>query len=103
MINKEQFIELIEEYQKWSTRLEEVETILNAHLFECDWITYTFKLFDEILELNFNGSGIDTINWWLYEKNGDVNMKMWWNNETKEEIPTDSIEDLWNIVKDDRK
>lgn len=47
----------------------------------------------------FNETGVDWINWWLYEKCGREDMKAF--NEDGSEIPTQTIEDLWNIVKDE--
>ena len=60
-----------------------------------------YDLFDKLLGLEFNEYAIDDITWWLWEKNGDPEMKMW--DKDGNEIPTETIEDLWEIVKDNRK
>lgn len=100
MINKEQFIKLINDYQHWLDRMEEVYTVLNSpNLFEADWIEYTNELFSNTIAFLFNEDGADDISWWLFEKSDGI--CMW--DETGKAIPTDTVEDLWNIVKDSRK
>lgn len=99
MITKEKFIDLISEHQKWANRIDEVSEVLDVpSLFECDWVDYTAMLFDKTLNFLFKEEGVDHINWWLYEKNGLSSMKMW--DETGEEIPTETLGDLWEIVKE---
>ena len=102
MITKEEFIDFILKQQEWANRIDEVSGVLNvSSLFECDWIDYTSNLFDKTISLLFNEYGVDDINWWLYEKSGNPELKMWDADEN--EIPTDTIDDLWEIVKDNRK
>ena len=102
MITKEEFTKLILEYQRWAKRIDEISEVLNSYtFFECDWVSYTFQLFDETLSFLFNEDGIDDINWWLFEKSGNPELKMWDADEN--EIPTETIDDLWEIVKDNRK
>lgn len=99
MITKGKFIDLISEHQKWSSRIDEVSKVLDApNLFECDWVDYTAMLFDNTLNFLFKEEGVDTINWWLYEKDGRSDMKIW--DETGKEIPTETLDDLWEIVKE---
>ena len=102
MITKEEFIDLILKQQEWSNRVDEVSEALNVPtLFESDWVEYTSILFTKTLNLLFNEDGVDDISWWMYEKSGNPEFKMW--DENEKEIPTDTIEDLWEIVKDNRK
>lgn len=102
MITKEEFIDLILKQQKWSDRVDKVSEALNVPtLFESDWVEYASILFDKTLKLLFNGDGIDDIYWWMYEKSGNPELKMW--DESGKEIPTDTVEDLWNLVKDNQK
>lgn len=102
MITKEEFTSLILDYQKWSNRIDEVSEILKAPtLFECDWVEYTSKLFDKTLNFLFDEGGVDDIYWWIFEKSGNPGLRMWDNEGNK--IPTETIDDLWNIVKDNRK
>lgn len=102
MITKEKFIDLILKQQEWSNRVDEVSEVLNVPtLFESDWVEYASVLFDKTLALLFNEDGIDDIYWWMYEKSENPELKMW--DESGKEIPTDTIEDLWNLVKGNQK
>lgn len=101
MITKEQFIKLITDNRKHNDRLDEVEDVLGLAIYDCDWVEYGNILFDEVLGLLFQEEGVDDINWWLYEKCGRPDYKMW--NKDGNEIPTETLDDLWEIVKDYRK
>lgn len=101
MITKEQFIKLISDNQYHNKRLDEVEEILGTNIFDCDWVEYGNILFDETLNLLFEEEAVDDTNWWLYEKNGRPEMKMW--DKDGKEIPTETLDDLWELVKDYRK
>ena len=102
MITKEKFIDLISKQQEWSNRVDEVSEVLNVPtLFESDWVEYASILFDKTLALLFNEDGIDDIYWWMYEKSENPELKMW--DESGKEIPTDTVEDLWNLVKNNQK
>lgn len=101
MITKEQFIKLITNHCKHNDRLDEVEKVLGCSIFDCDWIEYGNILFDEVLNILFEEEAVDDINWWLYEKGGRYDYKMW--DKDGNEIPTETLDDLWEIVKDFRK
>ena len=102
MITKEEFIDLILKQQEWYNRIDEVSEALNVPtLFESDWVEYASVLFDKTLTLLFNENGIDDIYWWMYEKSENPELKMW--DESGKEIPTDTVEDLWNLVKNNQK
>ena len=102
MITKEEFIDLILKQQKWSNRVDEVSEALNVPtLFESDWVEYAAILFDKTLDFLFNEDGVDDIYWWMYEKSGNPEFKML--DENGKEIPIDTVEDLWNLVKDNQK
>lgn len=102
MITKEEFIDLISKQQKWSNRIDKISDVLNVStLFESDWVEYASILFDKTLSFLFNETGVDDISWWMYEKAGNPDLKMW--DENEKEIPTDTIDDLWELVKGNRK
>lgn len=101
MITKEQFIKLITDNRKHNDRLDEVEDVLGLAIYDCDWVEYGNILFDEVLGLLFQEEGVDDINWWLYEKCERPDYKMW--DKDGNEIPTETLDDLWEIVKDYRK
>ena len=101
MITKEQFVKLITDNRKHNDRLDEVEDVLGLAIYDCDWVEYGNILFDEVLGLLFQEEGVDDINWWMYEKCGRPDYKMW--DKDGNEIPTETLDDLWEIVKDYRK
>ena len=101
MITKEEFTKLISDHQKYNKRLDEVCDAFDAEIWSADWIEYANVLFDTTIGLLFTDEGQDTISWWLYEKDGRSDMKMW--DAEGKEIPTETIEDLWEVVKDNRK
>lgn len=101
MITKEEFIKLINDHRKWERRLDEVEDVLNIFPYEVDWINYGEDLFATTINLLFKEEGVDDIGWWLWEKNDNPDLRMW--DENDNEIPTETVEDLWEIVKDYRK
>ncbi len=102
MITKEEFVKIISEQKKWDERLDEVGKVLNCFPLEMDWVEYGAKLFDNTISILFEEEGVDDINWWLFEKPHLLEGSGMWDEDGKE-IPTETIDDLWNIVKDYRK
>lgn len=86
-MDKEQFIKLIKQHQKQNELLDELERC-GFDIYETQVIEFGFIMFDNVIKSNFNEAGADWINWWLYERDDK------WNSKP----PTESIEDLWNIV-----
>lgn len=102
MVTKEEFLRLISDFQKWDKRIDEVEKVLNFCPLNIDWVEYSGRLFDTTLSILFEEDAVDDINWWLFERpRFPPGPKMW--DENGNEIPTETLEDLWNIVKDYRK
>ena len=59
---------------------------------------------ESLIKLNFNKEQQSLINWWLYDKflpSGDVLILT--NKETDEIIPSDTPEDLWDLIKEYEK
>jgi len=53
------------------------------------------------MKLHFSDKQRSMINWWLYDKflpSGDVLILI--DNETHEEIPTETAEDIWDLLQD---
>ena len=82
-------------------RINQVCNVLKTNIFDSDWIGYCTQLFDRTISFLFKEEAQDDISWWLWEKDGRSDMKMW--DASGREIPTETIEDLWEIVKDNRK
>ena len=100
MIQKNEFIKLIEDFQKYTeifSKLYELKIdIINSDLHE-----YPCKLFEYIINKSFNKSGQDWISYYLYEipflgKNPEI------KDENGNKISLENLDDLWNLVKDER-
>ena len=101
MINKENFYKLIKGHKKFEKDYSVIQDALGINdLFECPLVDYAYELFQRTLSLLFKEEAVEDINWWIYEKNGRSDYKMFYKGK---EIPTESIGDLWEIVKDKQK
>ena len=98
LIKKEAFIRFIDNYKYANNRtlLLKVEHAIDFVNFEEPFI----QAIEALLELHFNKNQKQILEWWLYEKwnqpNGDVLQLE--NTETGEELPTDTAEELWELV-----
>jgi len=98
LIKKEAFIRFIENYKYANNRtlLLKVEHAIDFVNFEEPFI----QAIEALLELHFNKNQKQILEWWLYEKwnqpNGDVLQLE--NTETGEELPTDTPEQLWDLI-----
>lgn len=101
MITKEQFTKLISNHIKHLEKIDEIERVIQGNIMNWNVIEYGNILFDTVLSLLFKDEAVDDIFWWLFERRGDPNLKMW--TENGNEIPTETIDDLWEIVKDFQK
>lgn len=101
MITKEEFTDLILEHKNWDNKLYDVEKILGICPLEIDWIEYCSRLFDKTLYFLFKKEAVDNILWWLWEKPSNPELKIF--DKDGKEIPTETIDDLWELVKDYRK
>ena len=115
MITYEKFKEIIVRYiifSKCGSALREV----NIDIFESPIFETTGYYLDWLWDAYFIESGVDTINWWMFEYHtleedfdekgnyiGDPNKDpgMWGKDDNV--IPMITIKDLWNDVKDLRK
>jgi len=74
------------------------------HDYAIDFTEYDdpfFKTISSLMKLHFNDKQRSMINWWLYDKflpSGDVLILN--DNETHEEIPTETPEDIWDLLQD---
>ena len=100
MINKEQFELIIKSIINFNDQVDIWEKTLGCYLYETALIQSSLTLSNYLITTHFNEEGQDWINWWLYEKQGDSKMKAWYENGV--EIPTETIDDLWELVKDSR-
>tara|TARA_R100001443_G_C3265489_1_gene156684 strand:- start:3 stop:434 length:432 start_codon:yes stop_codon:yes gene_type:complete len=74
------------------------------HDFNIDFTEYDdpfFKCISSLFKLHFNDKERSMINWWLYDKflpSGDVLILN--DNDTHEEIPTETPEDIWDLLQE---
>ena len=72
------------------------------HDFNIDFTEYDdpfFKAISSLMKLHFTEKQRSMINWWLYDKflpSGDVLILN--DNETNEEIPTETAEDIYDLL-----
>ena len=72
------------------------------HDYAIDFTEYDdpfFKTIDSLMKLHFSDRQRSMINWWLYDKflpSGDILVLN--DNETHEEIPTETPEDIWDLL-----
>lgn len=100
MINQELFNAIISEIINFNEKVDNWEELVGPGIFETPMIQSGWKIIEFLILTNFNAEGQDWINWWLYEKSGDPELKAW--DAEDNEIPTETIDDLWNLVKDYR-
>lgn len=101
-MTKEGFVKLIENAQNYSKELDRWSDF-GIDLFELPISELGWGFLNTVLPELFSDEGVDWINWWLFEKpglGGDPNQAY---DENGNVIPTDTIDDLWNIVKDYQK
>ena len=72
------------------------------HDFNIDFTEYDdpfFKTISSLIQLQFNENQRNMINWWLYDKFlPDGNMLILNDSETDKEIPTETPEDIWELI-----
>ena len=99
LIKKEAFIRFIENYRYSNERtlLLKAEHAIDFVNFEEPFV----QSIEALLELHFNKNQIQIIHWWLYEKwnTGNADEVLQLNNtETGEELPSDTPEELWDLI-----
>ena len=74
------------------------------HDYNLDFTDYDdpfFKAISSLMQLHFTEKQRSMINWWLYDKflpSGDILILN--DNDTHEEIPTETPEDIWDLLQD---
>ena len=97
LLKKETFIRFIDNYKYANDRtlILKMEHAIDFVNFEEPFV----QAIEALLELHFNKGQKQLIEWWLYEKWNQADGVLQINNtETDEEIPTDTPEDLWNLL-----
>lgn len=98
LIKKEAFIRFIQNYKYANDRalMLKMEHAVDFVNFEEPFV----QAIEALLELHFNKNQKQIIEWWLYEKwnTGDESILQLNNTETGEEIPSDTPEELWDLI-----
>lgn len=104
MITKEQFTKVIEDTLKLNKEYDRWDDF-GINLWELPIGDIVANIAESIWDITFDEEGVDWINWWIYERpalfEGDEVNKAY--NEDGSEIPTETVDDLWNIVEKFRK
>lgn len=96
LMDKETFIKLVENYQKFSEELKAWDN-LGINMFESPLVQLYYEQFATIMDSNFNSEDIEFIDWWLNERispDGKVN-KAYVDGV---ELKLDAVEDLWESI-----
>lgn len=101
-MTKEGFIKLIENAKKYDKELDRWSDF-GIDLFELPISELSWNFLNIVLPELFSDEGVDWINWWLFEKPGFGEEPNQAYDENGNVIPTDTIDDLWNIVKEYKK
>ena len=98
LIKKEAFIRFIENYKYANDRalMLKMEHAVDFVNFEEPFV----QAIESLLELQFNKNQLQILHWWLYDKwnTGDESILQLNNTETGEELPSDTPEELWDLV-----
>ena len=97
-MTKELFTKMILEIQNFGNIVDRMCDVLGTNFFESPLAEVGWDLINTLINSHFDEEGQDWINWRLYEKDGNPELKAW--DENDNEIPTETIDDLWNLVKD---
>ena len=97
-IKKEHFCKFIENYKFANDRALMLKTD-----FQVDFVHFEepfVQAIEALLKLHFNKNQTQLIEWWLYEKfsQQDGTVLQLNNTETEEEIPSETPEELWNLL-----
>jgi len=100
LLKKEAFIRFIDNYKYANDRalILKMEHAIDFVNFEEPFV----QAIEALIEIHFNKNQQQIIHWWLYDKwnQPDEGVLQLQNTETGEELPTDTPEDLWNLLQD---
>ena len=94
-IDKQEFIDLITNYINLTDNIDKLDQLLYACIYESKNYEFIDNMFHKILKYNFNDEDIELIDWWLYERRDNPELKMYID---KKEVPTETIEDIWDLL-----
>ena len=99
---KELFCEILQNLQFVNSR-----TLGMKHDYKVDMMDYDdsfYVIIENMFQLNYTQEQRNIINWWLYDKflpTGEVLVLT--NKETEEIIPSETPEDIWDLIQEHEK
>tara|TARA_R110000823_G_scaffold57490_3_gene139227 strand:+ start:226 stop:633 length:408 start_codon:yes stop_codon:yes gene_type:complete len=98
LINKETFCRFLENYKFANDR-----AVILKQDFQVDFVHFEepfVQAIEALIKLHFNKSQSQLIEWWLYEKwsQPDDSILQLNNTESGDDIPSDTAEELWNLL-----
>lgn len=95
----EQFNKFINQIKEYNNLIDKFNEIFRASIWESPFVEIPFTWVNTIIESNFSEEGIDLLNWWLFEKDFGNNAYLETYDEKGNIIPSETIEDIWEIIK----
>lgn len=96
-ISIEEFKKLIDDYLVFQEELNKYYD-LKVDLYDTKLVSFGEAMFDKYISLIFNKEGVEWIYWWLFERSEIGDEQAW--DEYGNVIPTETIEDLYNLLQD---
>lgn len=102
LISKKELIDLLKEYYEHEESLNKLSDA-GLPLWDSDLIEYGNLMFERLIMTRFTKEGADWIFWWLYERDLLSTGGPQAIDENGNPIPTETLDDLWNLVESYRK
>lgn len=96
MIGKDEFTELIQSCIEQDQRIDDLRKIFSTS-FDDPIMDWGYKIFDMLLNMYFTKEGVNWISYYLWE-----NSEKCYYDENDKRVPLETINDLWNIVREYR-
>lgn len=94
-MDKSNFISAIHDFLEFRENVANISNAFKLDFTDSNLYLYSEKLFYNYMLSNFSSEDVDTILWWCCDKQSNPKLKYIVDGKI---IPSDTIEDLWNIV-----
>lgn len=94
-MDKSNFISAIHDFLEFRENVANISDAFKLDFTNSNLYLYSEKLFCNYMLSNFSFEDVDTILWWCCDKQSNPKLKYTVDGKI---IPSDTIEDLWNIV-----
>lgn len=94
-MDKERFINFINKYIKMTDNIDKFNSLTHSYIYETNDWNFVSEMFYEILSENFTKEQIEDIDWWLYDRRNHPDLIYKIDDKI---IPSETVEDLWNII-----